>query len=160
MKEVYKNLFVGGDEDCRAVAGKSNWATVHACKTCHVRKLGYSGSLPQDHPNYLVLEEGPDLYLNIVDMYDIDAKYTDPMIQKAFQFIDKHLASGNVLIHCNMGASRSPTIAMLYLAKKSIISGSYDQALKEFQERYPIYFPGTGMTNYCKEHWDRLTKHS
>lgn len=38
-----------------------------------------------------------------------------PELAKACDFINKHLESGAVLIHCNRGVSRSATVMMAYL---------------------------------------------
>ena len=55
MFEVYPNLFIGTQRDCFDTQ-IDDWAVIHACKSpCHQRALGYRGSLPKNHPNYLVL---------------------------------------------------------------------------------------------------------
>ena len=38
--------------------------------------------------------------------------------ESSFAFIDEHLESGNVLIHCFAGVSRSATILAAYLMRK------------------------------------------
>jgi hypothetical protein len=66
MVEVYDRLFVGATDDCRI--GVEKLAVVHACKSpCHQQAVGYRGSLPANHLNYLVLQRDHDLYLNIID---------------------------------------------------------------------------------------------
>jgi hypothetical protein len=66
MIEISDRLYVGNEYDCRE--GDDEWAIVHACKSpCHQRAVGYRGKLRSSHPNYLVLEEENDLYLNIID---------------------------------------------------------------------------------------------
>lgn len=39
MQEIIQNLFVGGDSDC--LRANHNIPTIHACKTCHQKALGY-----------------------------------------------------------------------------------------------------------------------
>ncbi len=46
----------------------TDWAIIHACKSpCHQGAVGYIGNLDRTHPNYLVLESGSDLFLNMID---------------------------------------------------------------------------------------------
>ena len=94
MIEVFKNLYVGDETNCFHEI-KEDWAVIHACKSpCHQRKVGYRGSLPQNHPEYLISEKESHLYLNIVDMpKPLSPKYTDPMINRAIQFIEQNLSS-------------------------------------------------------------------
>ena len=157
MEEVSENLYVGNDRDCSQA---SQMAVIHACKhPCHQNEVGYSGSLPQDHPEYLVATRDSDLYLNIVDMdRKLSHDYTEPIVSAALDFIDENIESREVLIHCNKGQSRSPALAMLFLAKRreEISNTSYHQAKREFKDLYPQYRPGNGVEAYFSDYWDRL----
>lgn len=151
MQKVAENLFIGTDMDCRAAGGM---AVIHACKTCHAQALGYRGSLPSSHPNYLIYEVGNNLFLNMVDMARLMPLYTDPIMNTALQFIEKHIQTTPVLIHCNQGVSRSPGIGLLYMAKKGLLpNASYEIAKAEFRKIYPFYNPATGIDNYLNENW-------
>jgi predicted protein tyrosine phosphatase len=157
MKEVYNNLFVGSDYDCQATSG---YAVIHACKTCHQKALNYRKSLPNIHPHYLVYENKLHLFLNMVDMeQELMAKYTNPIMKAGVNFIDKHINGSPVLIHCNQGLSRSPSIALVYLTIKGKLPASnfYD-ALKAFTEIYPQYNPGRGIALYLNNNWNSLIK--
>lgn len=154
-KEVLKNLFVGTDADC----GMGFDFTIHACKTCHQKRIGYKGSLPSTHLNYLILEDPKDLYLNMVDMAQLLPKYTDPIMYAALNFIDKYISTGTVLIHCNQGISRSAGIALLYMAVKGFLpNSSYDSAKSSFMKIYPFYNPGIGVDNYLRFNWSKFVK--
>ncbi|MBU0979430.1 MAG: dual specificity protein phosphatase family protein [Nanoarchaeota archaeon] len=133
MIQVCKNLSVGTTSDC-FYDEKEDYAVVHACKTpCHQRKLHYNRNLPPTHPNYLIYEEENHLYLNIVDMDRILSKFADPIFLKAIEFIEKNISTKNILIHCNLGQSRSPAIALVYMAKNELITNSsYTDAISEF----------------------------
>lgn len=157
MIEVHHNLFVGTDADC-FYDEKEGYAVIHACKDpCHKNKLGYKGSLPPSHPNYLIFEDGNHLYLNIVDMDSILSEFADPMFLKALEFIDKNISDKKILVHCNLGLSRSPAIALIYLAKSGIISNdSYKTAESAFLQIYPSYSPGIGIRNYLLSNWEML----
>ena len=124
MIQVCENLFVGTTYDC-FYDEREGYAVVHACKIlCHQRKLHYSGNLPSTHPNYLICEEENHLYLNIVDMDRILPRFTDIIFFKAIEFIEKNISTKQILVHCNVGQSRSPAIALVYMAKNGLITNS------------------------------------
>lgn len=157
MEEVAENLFVGDESDCYHA---SEMAVVHACKhPCHQDELGYSGSLSQDHSEYLVASRNSDLYLNIVDMdRKFSHDFTEPIVTAALDFIEEHIGSTEVLVHCNQGQSRSPALAMLFLAKRrdDIPASSYEDAKQEFREMYPLFRPGNGIDAYLRDYWNEL----
>lgn len=155
MEEIYKNIFIGSDYDCLHT---SRMAVIHACKTCHQKALNYTKSLPQTHPNYLIAEEKNNLYLNMVDMSrELSPLYTNPVMSKAMEFIDKSADNGKILIHCNQGMSRSPSIGLLFLARKNVINNtSYRNAKSDFLKIYPFFSPGTGIELYMAGNWNDL----
>ena len=62
-----------------------------------------------------------------------------------------------MLIHCNQGLSRSPSIGMVYLARKNKITPtSYLDAKSEFISVYPDFLPGRGIELYLKNNWPKL----
>ena len=158
MKEVHTNLFIGDDTDCSICTANAEFAIVHSCKTCHQKVLGYRGVLPSAHPAYLVYEEGAHLYLNLVDMpNELPAEFGHPMVERAMRFISREIKTKKVLIHCNFGMSRSPSLGLAYLAITGVISkNSLEGAINEFQARYPKYSPGGGILLYMKRNWDFL----
>ena len=154
-------LFVGNEADCYSV--DDGWAVVHACKTpCHQRAVGYRGNLPSTNPSYLVHEDGEDLYLNMIDPNQrgyLKPRFMLPMIQAAFSFIDAQLTKGTkVLIHCNQGISRSPSLAMLYMTKRlhCIDDSDFDSARGALVRVYPTYAPGLSIGSFLEEHWDDI----
>ena len=158
MIEVNKNLFVGAEQHC-SFDSSDEWAIIHACKhPCHANAVGYKGKLSPTHPNYLIFESGKHLVLNLVDMErEFLPKFTNPIMETAMQFIDKYISNNKILVHCNQGQSRSPSLALLYLARQDVITNtSYSEATTEFIKIYPIYSPGTGIAAYLNRHWDYL----
>lgn len=157
MKEVLENLFVGDEQDCRTVRATPEWAVVHACKhPCHHTKCGNPSA---GHPDYLVYRDRNDLYLNMVDMERKQKhEFMEPMVAAALDFVDEQLDSTTVLIHCNKGQSRSPSVAMLYLAKRAaeVSDDGYRQATSDFRERYSQYNPGRGIQLYLQDYWHQL----
>lgn len=156
MIEVLSNLFVGSQDDEVAIRGQSGWFVVHACKEpYHRQALGYTGrGAPKDHPEYLIARRTGRLILNLVDVNDVN--YIAPeIVDAALMDIHQHITSSKILVHCNQGMSRSPTIALLYLLKHSdIFSGQDHQtSVQRFQTIYPPYAPAQGMADYVRVTW-------
>jgi hypothetical protein len=156
MIAVHERLFVGDESACRQ--GTANQAVVHACKSpCHQRSVGYTKSLPPTHPHYLALRKPYDLYLNIID--PPVPLFQAETFRQFFQFSAEHYDSGaSLLIHCNRGESRSPTLALLFLAKhlKTIPNNSFRGAMDAFISLYENYRPGLGIQTYMTSTWSML----
>ncbi len=157
MQEVYERVFVSNDLSCRE--GSGAMAVVHACKSpCHQREVGYRGNLPSSHPNYLVKEDEYNLYLNIID--PPAPLFMPPLFTSFLSFSHKHWSDGRqILIHCNQGESRAPSLALLFMAKcKGAVSNeSYESASDDFRKIYPNYNPGRGIQIYLSKHWESLS---
>ena len=156
MIEVYPNLYVGTESDC-FFDNRDDWAVVHACKfPCHQKAVGYSGNLSRKHPNYLVLERGTHLFLNMID--PDTPLFKPPLFDSALSFMDRYFPTHKVLIHCNKGNSRAPSLALLYLSKciQVINSESYATAAKDFRTKFPGYQPGRGIQTYLTKHWTEI----
>ncbi len=144
MKKLYHNLYVGGDRDCMEFKG----AVVHACQSCFVRSV--KGNIRDKK----VYEMNNNLYLNLLDISSLSFEYAFPMIKRSMEFIDGYIKDMEVLVHCNFGMSRSPSIALLYMARKCYINNaSFKDALKDFHEIYVYYSPGMGMYRYFDNYW-------
>ncbi len=160
MLEVYKNLFVGTEDNC-SFSPPIDSAIIHACKNpCHAKALGYKGSLPKTHPHYLIFENGRNLFLNMVDMeLELSPIFTNPIMISAITFIEKHIKDKKILLHCNQGISRAPSIALLYLARIGVITNSnFQNAAIAFREKFPSYKPGKGMMLYMNRNWQTIIK--
>ncbi|MBM7558224.1 dual specificity protein phosphatase family protein [Halanaerobacter jeridensis] len=158
MKEIHDNLFIGDQSDYEIeVKGKKGWSIVHACKEPYHRKaLGYKGrGAPKNHPEYLVAKRKNRLILNLIDP-DNPNYIPKEIIDKAIKFIEKNLnEERKVLVHCNKGESRSPSIGLLYLAINGYISDeSFQLASEEFVSIYPRYNPGLGIKKFLINNWD------
>jgi hypothetical protein len=156
MIEVHPNLFVGSQDDEAAIRGQSSWFVVHACKEpYHRQALGYtSQGAPKQHPEYLLAERPGRLILNLVDVAQVS--FIAPVIvDTALDAIHRHISGFKVLVHCNQGFSRSPSIALLYLLKHTDALGSYDPVIARsvFQKLYPHYAPAQGMADYVRLNW-------
>ena len=147
MKKVYTNIYVGNDRDCK----EFNGAIVHACQSCFMNNV-YGNTR-----NSKVFESNDNLYLNLLDISSLSFEYGFPMIKRSVEFIDEHINNMKVLIHCNFGMSRSPSIALLYMAKKGYINNtSFKSALLDFINIYKEYSPGIGMYKYFDNYWKNI----
>ncbi len=154
------NLYIGSLIDLNKTNEKE-WAVIHATQTIHYRIFGWNRTTnkpDRDHPNYIYYEKDNKLSLNWVDGAAHLYKWsgTETFI-KTLDFIDKWISKKNVLIHCDQGQSRSPTLGLLYLAKraKTISNDSFATANEEFTQGYPYYLPG-GIGEYVKKNWNEI----
>ena len=149
--------------DYETYKNKQGFAFVNACKEpYHRQALGYKGrSCDKDNPEYLYAFRDNRLICNLVDT-DLVEYVRPEIINACMIFIGYHLEQGeNVLINCNLGESRSPIIAMLYLATIGYFKGlSFEEAEVKFKELYPKYLPRQGMRNYAKIKKLELVWHS
>ena len=153
MVKIDNRLFIGAVDDCRA--GTEQLAVVHACKSpCHQQAVGYRGSLPASHPNYLALQREYDLYLNIIDPHVPLFKVETFEHFLAFART-KYNSGASLLIHCNQGESRAPSLALLFLAKHigALPDSSYEDAKQVFERLFPAYQPGIGIQRFLADNW-------
>lgn len=142
ITQVFPNLFVADMEGCRYDEGT---AVIHACK--HPCYESIMGNVPKSDPNYLFIEIGNNLYLNIID--PDKPLFCRTTFDVSLQFISKHIEKRKVVIHCNEGRSRSASIAMLFLFKKL----HYRNAVNEFLDVYNEYEPSLGIEKYLGTNW-------
>lgn len=155
MIEVHPRLYVGHDQDWElAVKGLPTWATVHCAKEPYHRDaVGYSEpGAPKDHFEYLVARRGRELCLNMVDSKD-PAYIPLEMVKAAVHWIfAEHRLGRQVLVHCNRGESRGPTVALLFLARE--LDRNFPKSEEKFMKVYPPYRPGTGCRQFAMQNWD------
>ncbi len=155
MQRIHDSLFLGDLSSCRH--GSAQMAVVHACKSpCHQRAAAYTGNLPRHHPHYLAIARPYDLYLNLIDpplpLFQLES------FHRFLAFAAEHNSARPLLIHCNQGESRAPSLALLLLAsqQKGIPGNSYAQARAAFASIYPAYKPGVGMQQFLTGHWNQI----
>ena len=158
MIELLPNLYVGNQQDYeQKVKLEPGWLVVQACKfPYHRSALGHAGTAaPQDHPEYLVARRQNRLILNMIDVQE-PSYFSREMIDAALSFIHEGLAAGNrVLVHCNQGESRSPSIGLLYLAVYTdrLPVSSFFEAEAAFRKLYPPYNPKAGIRGFMMANW-------
>jgi predicted protein tyrosine phosphatase len=78
-----------------------------------------------------------------------------PTFTAFLAFVDKHIAHRKVIVHCNRGKSRAPSLAMLYMAKRlQVLPGadSYAGVAEAFRTSHP-YQPSRGISMWLARHW-------
>jgi hypothetical protein len=153
--KLAERLSYGNEETC-SHAIDASLAIVHACKIpCHRRAVGYTNNLASSHQHYLVYENGHHLYLNLIDPPQL--LFMMPCFEAFLRFVDREIAEREVLIHCNQGESRAPSLALLYMAKRLWLlpSESYDEAAESFRSQF-TYRPGEGIKRWLTANWQRI----
>jgi hypothetical protein len=157
MIEITDNLYVGSLLDLRNFSLEDD-AIVHATQTPHYQIMGWNWTTNKpnkNHLNYIIWEKNNRLSLNWVDgpahLYKWSGIGT---FIKVLDFIDYWIENRKILIHCNQGISRSPTLGLLYLAKrrKIVPNDTFHSAKKEFLNIYPMYNP-SGISDFVNQHW-------
>ena len=150
---------VGVEETCRDLGSQTFAGVLHACKyPCHANATGLP---PLGDSRYLAYRvSDADLTLNMIDppvpLFSVE------LFRVALDFLDERLALGPVLIHCNQGLSRAPSLALVYLAKRTGPHRdygepySYEEAWRGFAAVYPAYAPGAGLVTFLTEHWREI----
>lgn len=170
MSIILTDWLYTGTVDDVADAKERGYSILGACKDpLHRQHAKAPGSntegytvraLPKDAPEYFYAERNHALYCNLIDAPDI--KYIpDIVIKKALKFIDLEIADHRpVLIACNKGISRSPSIAFMWLLKEHMFDlRDFEEDKYLFQtEACPEYDPGLGMEQYVKKFWMELKK--
>lgn len=164
MIEIYNNIFVGSEQDYYSIQREPNWAILHCCKNpFHCQFVGYHGSLSPNHPDYALKRIGNEMALNLVDMDKFSPNYLNfnqIMFENAFSFLDEYRNNGfKLLIHCNQGESRGPTLGMLYAARLGVFDYvDFDSTVQKFRSIYPIYNPKLNIYLTTKNLWNNFVE--
>lgn len=150
ITRVSHNLFVADIEGHTIKSGKDT-AILHACKYPCYDSVS-NNDVSTRSLDYLFIEQGNNMYLNIIDS-------GKPLFYKdtfdfSLLFIEKHINEREVIIHCNKGQSRSPSIAMLYLFRDL----KYREAQNRMYDIYPYYNPSLGIDEYLGNNWKVFQK--
>ncbi len=152
-------LYVDGISG-QSKANSDGWAVVHATQSVHYPLMGWDRRVnkpPKNHPNYIIWEEGNRLSLNWVDGEAFLYNWSKPeTFIRVLDFINKYYPDHQIMIHCDQGQSRSPTLAMLYMAKRlNAIPDDFNGARNAFTQLYPGYAP-SGIADYVASHWSEI----
>ena len=158
MEHVTDLIYVGCEADIEEFQElHPDGMILHACKEpFHRQALGYTGrGAPKDHPEYLTARRGDALILNLIDGNDPKWIPAECFI-KADAFIQEAMDNErHILIHCNQGMSRAPSILFYHLIKcdVDIFAGcdTFEDAREYFEENYyPAYDPANGVLGFVE----------
>ena len=164
MYKIINNIYVGPVSTV-LFAKECGFSILGCCKyPLHQQNARLTGAsrdgylkIPKTEPEYYYAERDHALYCNLIDADDM--KYIpDVIIERALKFIADEISDGRkVLAVCNNGVSRSPSIALMYLIREGYFDSSYtfDEVLKIFRKKYPIYQPNKGMYDYTKQFFEK-----
>jgi hypothetical protein len=160
MVEVHDNIFVGSDLDFTKIAHRDGWSCLRCCKfgqSGHKELLGYSTQAAPEGPNKFVVVRGDRLMaLNLLDLDDPNYVNKD-MIKIGLAFIKYRLEQGDkVLVACNKGHSRGPSVALMFLRSIGDMPRGFIQAEKVFRTLYPEYSPKSGIRQFSRDVWDEI----
>ena len=126
---IQHNLFVGSLHDLETANGLD---VISLCPATHHGRHLHINMVDASSPKYFHLEQ----------------------FSKAIHWVDPMQPT---LIHCALGRSRAPSVAMTYLAYHGLISSdSYYGAYKDFKLLYPAFAPNTGIREFMAEWWKGL----
>lgn len=145
---------------CAMIEITRDWYIVHAARDpWHRQAVGYTGrDAPKGEREHLIAMRDGELFLNIIDASTAEEDIQAEIFTEALALIAKHIRRRNVLVHCNDGKSRAPTLALLYfgLTRSEYDALSFDDAIAKFRRVYPAYAPGAGMEAFARGQWDSV----
>lgn len=152
MKEIYKNLYVGDDEDYEKVKDKQDFYIIRSCKEGqggHRAVLGYTERGAPKDDNYYFVERPRLLSLNLVDPPH-ESFIPPQVVNKALSFARKHLEQNHkVLIACNSGFSRAPSLGLLMMYELGKLPAS--RAISMYRKIYPDFAPSEGFKQFLRK---------
>jgi hypothetical protein len=159
MKQISPNVYVGDDADYEKVKDNKDWAFVRCCKFGpggHKDILGYDTQASPEGKNKYWVRRSNILALNLLDLDDPNFVPTEA-IQVALDFIRDNVDEKKVLIACNAGHSRGPTLGLMWLRTLGRMPYSFIHSSKIYRnEIYPNYDPSPGIEQFARMHWSSL----
>jgi hypothetical protein len=169
MQSVYENFngaklyYLSADEYERLKEYDADYSALLCAKNpYHKDIVGYLTNCPKDNPEYLVAYR-PKEHIMALNM--VDAKkpefFSDEMVFSGLDFIRKELDKcRDVVVVCNQGESRSPTMCLMFLMKNGVYdtSLSHTEVFMEFGEENLEWNPNNGILLYAVEFWNRIKR--
>ncbi len=172
LPHIHPDIYIGDDSDAhrvlvtQRVLGKTswvqtplpNWAIVHAAKSpWHVDMVGYHGipAAPAASTERWYARRGRRLALNLIDAAPTPQHIPTVLsiLDEAASHITESIASDlSVLVHCNMGLSRSPATVLWWL-HRSDPSQIYQEALTRLLADHPYARQDSGIMTLVRNSW-------
>jgi hypothetical protein len=158
MRQIIDGLWVGGDKDVPE-AKKRGYARLSATKDgpdSHRAMLGYTTMGAPKGSDYLFARKGDWMALNLIDTDDHEF-ISEEMLDAGIKFIAEMMDKGKpILVHCNAGMSRGPSMAFMYLRSAGELPQPFNRARHIFKTLYPPFDPGHGMEFWARAKWNTL----
>lgn len=147
-------ILIGGRE--HVIPGTDH--VISACRSYHLMRCGFRADRGQ--PDYLWHLDPGRRWLSI-NWVDGPAKlfgWSADVWPLAFDLLDEWTRRGRAIVHCDQGMSRSPTLVMAYLAKRTpLLPDDFVPAAMQFQHLYPTWKPKmSGVCGWVRDHWETL----
>lgn len=158
MKQISPNVYVGGDEDYEKVKNDKDWCYVRCCKFGdggHKDLLGYNTQSSPEGPHKYWAKKGRVLALNLLDLDDPNY-VPEEAIQQGLDFIRDNVDEKKVLVACNAGHSRGPTMGLMWLRTIGRMPYSFMQSEKHYANLYRKFDPSPGIEQFARMHWASL----
>ena len=128
------------------------WYLVNVANTLHLKLHGWPHRADKTSPYYVIHETSKWISVNWVhspnpQLFNFQNNGVN-IVKQVLAFIQKrHEENKKILVTCDQGLSRSPSIALLYLARisQTIPATTFFEAYNEFVKIYPLYQPGEGI---------------
>lgn len=162
MVEIAPRLFIATEDEISDL-NPFEYSLCSLAQTFHYQIHSWKrGENHKNDPCYLMCSHSNQiLSVNWVDgderLFDYQGKGVETL-QKILTWIEYQLDHNRkVLVMCNQGLSRSPTVALVYLAKvlKTLPNSSFTKAKEQFLNDYPEYQP-KGIADFVNHHWSEL----
>lgn len=158
MEEIIKNLFLGSDKDHETAAAKG-WPILICAKDGphgHRSELNYKEHSAPKGDQYYFVDSGKNRHLNLIDP-DSPQLIPKQVINAGLAFI-KHYQEKEqpILVHCNQGQSRGPSMVLMYLRTIGEMPNGFLQSEKKFKTIYPKYDPLQGIKSFAQTNWRNL----
>ncbi|KAI8373119.1 protein-tyrosine phosphatase-like protein [Radiomyces spectabilis] len=145
IHEILPGIFIGNSD---AVLSAE---TLNEKNITHVLSLGDFGDLPLKVAH------------KHINVYDVPEENIIQHFDDTFEFINEaHKSNGNILIHCEAGMSRSPTILAAYIMRSQQISAA--KAIEMITEKRASILPNSGFRDqlnlYERLKYDVNAKHA
>ena len=159
MKQISPNVYVGDDADYEKHKDDKDWAFVRCCKYGpggHQQTLGYSTLAAPEGKNKYWVRRSNLLALNLLDLDDPNFVPTEA-IQVTLDFIRDNVDDNKVLVACNAGHSRGPTIGLMWLRTIGRMPYSFIHSEKVYRnDIYRNFDPAPGIEQFARMHWASL----
>jgi hypothetical protein len=152
--QVYPGLFVGPGIDAQTFYGH----ILHCAKEpwfmdSLVRLVKYKKGI-EVCPTAIRISDR-EMALNMIDAENLEY-FSDEMVNAGLDFITETFAEGeSILLHCNQGLSRSPSMAFLWMFEHGFLDKEFRYAVPQFKKLYHDWSPGNGIWAYLRH---RCTK--